>query len=98
MACKKIFVMCDVCVTIVKKKKSTFHSYYSMLIMSLTLLKLRCYGFHISRYGVHISQINFQYYVMAGWIAGMFSCFSLLAFLCNGQNIAKYEMYWHFNN
>jgi len=32
--------------------------------------------------------------VMAGWIAEILLCCSLLILLCNGQNIAEYEAYW----
>ena len=31
---------------------------------------------------------------MAGWIAEMLFMLSLLILLCNGQNIAEYEVYW----
>jgi len=32
--------------------------------------------------------------VMAGWIAGILSCCSLLILLCNEHNKAEYEAYW----
>ena len=38
-----------------------------------TLLKLRCYGFHVSRYGAHFTSIFSVFSVMAGWIVEMLS-------------------------
>jgi len=43
-----------------------FLAYNVKIETSSTLLKLRHCGFHISRYGAHISPVNL---VMAGWIA-----------------------------
>ena len=62
---------------------------------SLTLLKLRRYGFHVSRYGVQISQVYSPYF-RNGWMdcRDSFHAVFLLILLCNGQNIAKYEAYW----
>ena len=63
--------------------------------MSSTLLKLRRYSFHVSRYGVHVSWVYSLYFPY--WLDGLqkcFSCCSLFILLCNGQNIAEYEAYW----
>jgi len=63
--------------------------------MSSTLLKLRRYAFHVSKYGGHVSQAYYPYFPQ--WPDGLqrcFSCCSQLILLCNGQNIAEYEVYW----
>ena len=54
---------------------------------SSPLQKLRRYGFHVSRYGARVHEYILRISVMAGWIAEM-------PMLCNGQNIADYEVYW----
>jgi len=59
--------------------------------MSLTLLKLRCYGFQVSIYGEHISRAYFP-----KWPDGLQRYFSCCFFtlLCKEQSIAEYEEYW----
>jgi len=62
---------------------------------SLTLLKLRHYDFHVSRYGTRVSQVYSPYFPQ--WLDALqrrFSCCSLLILLDNRQNITDYEVYW----
>jgi len=47
---------------------------YYVCETSWTLLKLRRYGFHVSRYGACVSRVDYIlriFSVMAGWIAEM---------------------------
>ena len=63
-------------------------------VMSLTLLKLKHYGFHVRIYRACTSRM-----ILLWWLNGLqrcFSCCSMLLPLCNRQNIqvAAYKTYW----
>jgi len=63
--------------------------------MSLTLLKLRRYGFQVSRYGASMSRVYSLYFL--SWLDGLQRCFSwcsLFILLCSGQNITEYKASW----
>ena len=73
---------------------NTSHSYNVMEWVQHSWY-LRCYGFHASKYGACASQVNLPYFPL--WLDGLercLSCCSMLILLCNGQNIAEYEVYW----
>ena len=64
--------------------------------MSSALLKLRHYGFHVSKYGVCSTSESSVFSVMAGWDAAMLF---MLFFAYNTVNTAVYEAYtrlWAF--
>jgi len=48
-----------------KDHRGTTHTIHCLLCyeMSSTLLKLKCYGFHLSRHGAHISQAYSPYFL-----------------------------------
>jgi len=53
--------------------------------------------FHIAIeiWGINFTNIFSISSIIAGWIAEILLCCSLLILLCNGrQNIAEYEAYW----
>ena len=80
-----------------KDCKGTSHTMPCLLCYetSSTLLKLRCYGFHI--WGTHFTIIFSVFSIIAGWMADMlfmlFFAYKCIL-LCNGKKIAKYEAYW----
>ena len=48
----------------------------------------------INIWGAHFASKFSIFPVMAGWIAGILLCCSLLILLCNKHNKAEYEAYW----
>ena len=48
----------------------------------------------IKIWGTRFTSIFSMFSIMAGWLAEIFWCCSLLILLCNGQNITEYEAYW----
>jgi len=51
-------------------------------------------GSIINLWGVRFTSTFSVFSVMAGWIAGILSCCSLLVLLCNKRNKAEYEANW----
>jgi len=58
--------------------------------MSSTLLKLRNNGFHVSRYGMHISCVYSLYFLYNGLMDYRDAFHAVLCL----QKIAEYKAYW----